>query len=535
MTRDEFIKEARSIHGNDYEYDKVPHTEIYTTNHIDVYCNKCKEYYRVKVWHHIRGKQKHSKCFTRPHALNTESFIAKAISVHGDKFGYDKVNYVDSVKTVTILCKACGEYYEQRPTFHLGGKGHGMCKFNNRGHDSEYFISKAVKVHGDKYGYDRVYYVNSTTPVEILCKKCNTYYLQKPSTHIAGSGHKPCTLFVNTKTTEQFIEEAINVHGDKYDYSKVDYVNAEKKVAIICKEHGEFLQTPHSHLKGFGCRSCGKISFINKVRTSHDDYISKAKEIHGDKYDYSKTKYTTTYNKIIVGCPVHGDFEVRADGHLKYGCARCGADAIMHTTESFIKRARELHGDKYDYSKSEYVHSTKPITIICKEHGEFTQVASEHIRSRAPGCGVCASSLGEKLLFDILKQNNIKFIKEYKLGGTNYRYDYYLTDLNILLEYDGIQHFKPIPFFGGEESFIYTKESDAFKNTLAETHNIPLIRISYWYISNLQDVLNNKLRMYVKYKRDGKYFKNFLEYAKHFGLDGDAKSIDHKQYLFKLV
>ena len=86
-----------------------------------------------------------------------------------------------------------------------------------------------------------------------------------------------------------------------------------------------------------------------------------------------------------------------------------------------------------------------------------------------------------------------------------------------------------------EKSFIYTKESDAYKNTLAETHNIPLIRISYWYISSLQDVLNNKLRMYVKYKRDGVYFKNFLEYAKHFGLDGDAKSIDHKQYLFKLV
>lgn len=483
--------------------------------------------------------------------MTRNEFIDKMKSIHEDRVGFDKVpddgSEIYKTSRVDLYCKVCDMYYNQEVFYSLKGNKHKGCKASSLRLTKESFIAKAKERYGDAYDYDKVIYTEKYIPVTILCKKCNVWFDQKPELHLSGNGHPNCPNRVKinkpkpngpkkfVRTLEDFIAKARSIHGDRYDYSKVDYVDSRVNVKIICSIHGEFEQSPHSHLKGHNCYLCGRASHKDKVTKTQDEFIKLAKEIHGDKYDYSKTKYTTTYNKVIIGCPVHGDFEVRADGHLKYGCARCGADAIMHTTESFIKRAKELHGDRYDYSKSVYEHSTKPITIICKEHGEFTQVASEHIRSRAPGCGVCATSLGEKLIFDILKQNNINFIKEYKLGRTNYRYDYYLTDLNILLEYDGLQHYKPIPFFGGMKYYEYIRNNDSIKTTLAETHNIPLVRITYMDAGNIAGAITNKLIKYVKYKRDGKYFKNFLEYAKHFGLDGDAKSIDHKQYLFKLV
>ena len=333
---------------------------------------------------------------------------------------------------------------------------------------------------------------------------------------------------------EYFKNECNKIHNNKYDYSLVNYEHIHDVIQIICPEHGEFLQTPHSHLRGGRCHTCARLSHKDKVTRTQDEFIKLAKEVHGDKYDYSKTNYNTSSDKIIIGCPVHGEFKQRASSHLKYGCARCGADAIMHTTESFIKRAKKLHKNRFDYSKTVYEHSTKPVTIICKEHGEFTQIASEHIRSRAPGCKSCFYSKGEGIITDILMKNKIKFIREHKLGYTKYRYDFYLPDINVLIEYDGELHYIAVDYFGGVDTLNKIKNNDSIKNVLAETHNIPLIRIPYTHIGYLKDSLNSKLRMYVKYKRDGKYFKNFLEYAKHFGLDGDAKSIDHKQYLFKL-
>ena len=192
-----------------------------------------------------------------------------------------------------------------------------------------------------------------------------------------------------------FIRKARSVHGDKYDYSKVEYKDNKTRVIIICKEHGEFTQTPAKHYIKRGCPICSRYSHIKNpihVVFSTEDFIRKARSVHGDKYDYSKVEYTNNRNKITIICPIHGEFEQTPYSHLEgHGCFPCSRnranDMMRHSTEDFIKKAKEIHGDKYDYSKVEYVTINKNVTIICKEHGEFQQTPYSHLKSN--GCNKC--------------------------------------------------------------------------------------------------------------------------------------------------
>ena len=133
------------------------------------------------------------------------------------------------------------------------------------------------------------------------------------------------------KTKEQFIEEARQVWGDKFDYSKVEYKNAMDKVIIVCPEHGEFVQTPSAHLNGQGCPKC-----VGK-NLSVEDIIKKFKDKHGDKYDYSKVEYVGMHEKVCIICPKHGEFWQIPNSHLQgNGCPSCvGVKKLTH--EEFVK------------------------------------------------------------------------------------------------------------------------------------------------------------------------------------------------------
>ena len=192
------------------------------------------------------------------------------------------------------------------------------------------------------------------------------------------------------KTTEQFIKEAKAIHGDKYDYSKVNYKGCFEKVCIICPIHGEFWQTPAMHLSGQGCSKC-----CGRKRKTKEEFIEDAKKVHGNKYDYSKVNYVNNKTKVIITCPIHGDFLQRPDRHLfGCGCNKCGydntAEKCKTSLEDFIKRAKEIHGDKYDYSKVVYVNNHTKVCIICPIHGEFWQTPRTHLMGR--GCPICNES-----------------------------------------------------------------------------------------------------------------------------------------------
>ena len=157
-------------------------------------------------------------------------------------------------------------------------------------------------------------------------------------------------------TTEDFRSRAHTRHGGRYDYSATIYHSYHSKVEIVCPEHGTFLQSPAKHLSGRGCPKCAG-------RTTLSEYIKKAKGKHGDRYDYTQVIYSSCWDKIKISCKIHGQFEQVAREHLKYGCSKCAGR--NRTLSEWVKAAKSIHGDRYDYSKSNYLGSESKIEIIC--------------------------------------------------------------------------------------------------------------------------------------------------------------------------
>ena len=356
--------------------------------------------------------------------LTTEEFVRRSNVIHKFKYDYTKTEYINSSKKVCIICPEHGEFW-QLPTNHLHGYGCQECKKERlrklRSHTTEEFIEKAKKVHGDKYDYSKVEYVNSSSKVKIICPKHGIFEII-PNDHLRGVGCSVCYGNKN-KTNEEFIKEAKKVHGDKYDYSKVEYVNNKTKVCIICPKHGEFWQTPKNHLNGQGCIKCSYKLRAEKNQLTTEEFIEKARQIHGNKYDYSKVKYVNNKAKVCIICPEHGEFWQTANMHLQgNGCKICGGNK-KKTIEEFIKEAREIHEDKYDYSKVEYVNAYTSVCIICPKHGEFWQTPNGHLKgSGCKKCGVEKRKLMRTYTLD-------EFINKSKETHT-VQYDYSETVYN---------------------------------------------------------------------------------------------------------
>ena len=264
---------------------------------------------------------------------------------------------------------------------------------------TEEFIKKAKAVHGDKYDYSKVEYVNYRTRLLIICPKHGEFW-QRPDIHLQGKGCTKCGRerigIASSKSKEQFLQEARRVHGDKYDYSKVKYVNYQTKVTIICPIHGEFTQTPTGHLQGNGCPKCANDR--TSLRMTTEEFIQKAKAIHGNKYDYSNVEYTHNNVEVCIICPEHGEFLQKPRLHLSgCGCPICTGKKKMRTID-FIKRAIAVHGDKYDYTKAEYNGNSEKVCLICPKHGEFWQRAGSHLKGYGcPKCGINKSSSAQKI------------------------------------------------------------------------------------------------------------------------------------------
>ena len=249
---------------------------------------------------------------------------------------------------------------------------------------------------------------------------------------------------VEQGTTETFIEKAKKIHGDKYDYSNVNYINNKTKVSIICheknvlgEEHGIFHQRPNDHLSGYGCSKCGK----NYV-PSTEEWVAKAKNIYGDKYDYSKVNYINTKHKICITCPIHGDFLQSPNNHLNgCECPHCNSD---------------------NKSKME-----EEVDLILNENN------IKHERQKT---------------FEWLKHKRNLFL------------DFFISSLNIGIEVQGEQHYRPVKRFGGEKFFKLQNERDKIKKELCEKHNIKLFYVNrkenniYKIIEYIRNDKNDKRR-----------------------------------------
>jgi hypothetical protein len=345
--------------------------------------------------------------------------------------------------------------------------------------NTEIFIERATEKHGDKYGYSLVEYKTAHVKVKIICKY-HGIFEQKAFKHLRGEGCGKCSGNIQSNT-EEFIEKSKLIHGDKYDYSKVDYKNCKTKVVIICKEHDEFQQIPSSHLQGYGCGRCGS----SKLYTT-EEIVDRFKKIHADRYNYSKVDYTKYENKVIIICKKHGDFKQLVDTHLRgYGCSKCSGK-YRNNNEEFILKAKKIHGDKYIYDKVDYKNAYTKVILNCKKHGDFLITPNRHTNEY--GCIGCHGSKGELLIENFLIENNIKYKPQYSFTDLKYKrcllFDFGLLDDNGnlvgLLEYNGIQHYEFVKHMHeDEDGFELYKFKDNLKKDYCEKNNIPLNIIRY--------------------------------------------------------
>jgi very-short-patch-repair endonuclease len=292
-------------------------------------------------------------------------------------------------------------------------------------------------------------------------------------------------------TNKEFIDKANTVHKNKYDYSLVNYNNNRLKVKVICKEHGLFEQEAGSHLKGCGCPKC--FGFNQTI----SDFISQANKFHKNKYDYSLiNNINNRKEKVKIICPEHGVFEQIVSNHLhKSGCRKCHFENRILTTKEFVKKARNVHGNLYNYSLTEYEHSRLKIKIVCNKHGAFEQKPNKHLNGQ--GCPFCKLSKGEIKIKDFLDKNKIIYTRQKKFDECKNTFklpfDFYLPEHNILIEYDGEQHFTPVKIWGGNKGFIKQKNNDEIKTKFAQKQGIKLVRIRYNKIKLIEEILKKEL------------------------------------------
>ena len=385
--------------------------------------------------------------------LTTEEFIQKAKTKHGDKWIYNKVEYIKSNKPVCIICPIHGEFW-QTPNSHLRGSICPKCAGNHQ-YTTREFIEEANKIHNNKYVYDKTEYVHSHTKVIVTCPIHGDFEILATN-HLCGDGCPLCSKSPRYNT-ERWKIKAREKHGDKYDYSQTDYVDNNTKVCVIChkkdkygNEHGKFWQMPTSHLMGRGCPKCAQ-----KYTLTREEFIKQASDIHKNKYDYSKVEYINNKTKICIICPEHGEFWQTPGSHLSgRGCPKCTGN-VLKTREEFIDEANKVHRNFFKYDKVEYVNTHTKVIITCPIHGDFKQEPKSHLQGA--GCPVCYSehkNLAETKLKRYFEEIGVNFEYQKRFDWLGRQtLDFYFSQYNAAIEYQGRQHFST-------ESYYYEYKRD---------------------------------------------------------------------------
>lgn len=310
----------------------------------------------------------------------------------------------------------------------------------------EEFIKRTIEKHGDKYDYSEVVYIGSNKKVKIYCKACKCYFWQVPYSHLLGTGCLKCgRKNLKGKTgkplnTISFIEKAVKIHGNKYDYSYVKYTDAKKPVNIHCNKcNYNFKQTPNNHLKGEGCPNC-----YGNARKGKVGFIEKAKKVHGDKYDYSEVEYKNNRVPVKIRCNKCGNYFYQNTGnHLRgQGCPYCVISKGEESIANFLK-----------FNKISYIQQRK--FVGCKDK-------------------------------------------------TYLPFDFYLPDYNVCIEFQGKQHYEEGFYFHlsynkndiekATKQFKTITKHDQIKRDFCKRNNIALLEIRY--DDNIQTKLENFLKEY---------------------------------------
>lgn len=372
-------------------------------------------------------------------------------------------------------------------------------KYNTKDEKTKVFIRKALKVHGNWYDYSKVEYKNAKTKVTIICP-IHGDFQQIPYSHVNNKSNCPecANSYISERfrmTKDEFVKKSSEKYNNKFNYDQVDYKDFYTPVKIICPIHGEFFQTPASHLHSstHGCNKCSREFMRERLAMTSEEFIERSKVVHNNKYTYSKVNYVNNSTPVIINCPIHGDFEQLPANHLAgHGCPKCAGN-IQLTTEEFIEKAKLVHKDKYDYSKVNYIDSHTKVTISCTKHGDFDQTPSNHLYGY--GCPHCSNfSVGETLTEEYLKLAKIEFRTDGYIIISDDRYiypDFILPDMNTWIEYNGEQHYFYVDFYhdGRSRTFLEQLERDIAMRKYCKDNNIRLVEIPY-FMKTAQEVSN---------------------------------------------
>lgn len=291
---------------------------------------------------------------------------------------------------------------------------------------------------------------------------------------------------------DEWKEKCNKKYRNYYDYSKVFFNKLDNIVTIICPKHGEFTKNASYHLNKSGCVYCDKKSNIIhisdvKERLKNNQYF--------DFVDFDI--YINGRQKIEVLCKKSGHKSYIAARHLfsnNVNCAYC-SKVKMYSTEEWIENSIKIHGNKYNYSESEYKGTKNNIKIICPNHGAFYQ--RPHLHIKGAGCRICNRSIGESIIYEILNSINIEFESQKSFDNLKYinklYFDFYLPEYNLCLEFDGVQHYKSFEFFGGDVKLKDTIIKDQIKNQFCNNNGIKLLRISYSINYKNRDKIKDKI------------------------------------------
>lgn len=471
----------------------------------------------------------------RPIKTTTAEWAKRAVEVHGERYDYSSAVYLGSAKPISITCLVHG-IFTQRASKHIDGQGCKFCNIDFQRKGIEKFIEDAEKKHGKFYDYSKVKFNNIHDLVSIICP-LHGEFKQKAIKHQSGQGCKNCNIGI-VWNLDAFIKQAIEVHGEKYNYDNSKYLNTITKLEIFCNNcKKSFTQSPGSHLYGSGCPYCAghmklsddafkellfeahngeiiaideyvnidtkitvkhlcgnvwkstpnhllnrnqgcRVCYIDSIRMSDIDFKQKLENRHNGEI-IALEKYSQSKIKIKVKHLNCGKiWEVEPRVVMRCGCHDC---AGRKSNEEFLRELKIVHNNEIT-ALEPYITTRNKILVkhIC---GNEWYAAPSYLIGKETGCPWCATSKGNRYVADLLSSKNISFVREARFDSCKFKntlpFDFYLPNLMALIEYDGEQHFKSVEFWGGELGLQDRILKDNIKNKWAKDNGFKLFRIRY--------------------------------------------------------
>ncbi|CEP62771.1 uncharacterized protein LALA0_S06e03422g [Lachancea lanzarotensis] len=426
--------------------------------------------------------------FDKPTMTKTKTnaeFIKECNAKHAGFYDYSITKYTIWNAKIKYICPNHG-IQEQRANDHRRGGGCGKCGREKTKkaflYDTQKFIQVSNRIHNSQYDYSNVVYSSYLESVSIRCK-LHGEFVQVAGHHLSGHGCPKCgNISCRNRgkpskmlTRTMFLRLARETHGGIYDYTSMIYKQKRTGVSIICKSHGPFVCLPDKHLKGVGCPTC----------VFFDAFVATASALYPGKFEYDRSSYKNSKTKMRITCQAHGDFWQQPGDHIRkrsaFHCYICFLESKRITRDEFIARSKVIHGSAYGYDDVVLGSTLNDfVTIFCNKcQKHFSQRAVNHLQGN--GCATCCESQHEKKIRAWLETTTHVFEQQKSFPGLRHmqplKCDFYLPQYNLVIEFDGIQHFEPVKMFGGEERFAINQTRDQIKNEYCVAHRINLLRL----------------------------------------------------------